>query len=70
MEQNTQQLTCDQDLNESLTEADVEIAFEAIETKCLVSTSIAHSTCTVFIFMRNMQGGKGRSNDFGRSKQL
>ena len=67
----------DQDLNESLTEADVEIAFEAIEKPSVWSQLLigAFPLITLlaifFIFMRNMQGGvggKGGPMTFGRSK--
>ena len=67
----------DQDLNESLTEADVEIAFEALEKPSVWSQLLIGAfpllllLAIFFIFMRNMQGGvggKGGPMTFGRSK--
>ena len=67
----------DSDLNESLTEADVEIAFEALEKPSVWSQLLIGAFPLLlllgifFIFMRNMQGGvggKGGPMTFGRSK--
>jgi len=67
----------DQDLNESLTEADVEITFEALEKPSVWSQLLIGAfpllllLAIFFIFMRNMQGGvggKGGPMTFGRSK--
>ncbi len=67
----------DQDLNESLTEADVEIAFEALEKPSVWSQLLIGAfpllllLAIFFLFMRNMQGGvggKGGPMTFGRSK--
>jgi len=67
----------DQDLNESLTEADVEIAFEALEKPSIWSQLLIGAfpllllLAIFFLFMRNMQGGvggKGGPMTFGRSK--
>ena len=55
----------DQDLNESLTEADVEIAFEAIDKPSVWSQLLIGAfpllllLAIFFLFMRNMQGGVG-----------
>ena len=67
----------DQDLNESLTEADVEIAFEALEKPSVWSQLLIGAFPLLlllgifFLFMRQMQGGvggKGGPMTFGRSK--
>ena len=67
----------DQDLNESLTEADVEITFEALEKPSVWSQLLIGAfpllllLAIFFLFMRNMQGGvggKGGPMTFGRSK--
>ena len=67
----------DQDLNESLTEADVEITFEALEKPSVWSQLLIGAfpllllLAIFFIFMGNMQGGvggKGGPMTFGRSK--